>query len=237
MAKSCLLVLICCLLLNPICAGEKVIKDEEGMDCWVYFPDEIDSGKTYWLVVGVHGLGGKGKGASGVAKWVTQEGDCIVIGPSFNDGYQMGNGKNADKLKRLFKDLKKEYKLHDRMFVHGFSAGAQFVHRFAFNEPNLIAGVSAHSAGSWATRGYGKISLRAKKIPFAISCGEKDTGKSYESAPLGRLAWFKEFRDELDKKKFDVESAVVPGVKHRQSPKARELAKNCYARAKAAFSK
>ena len=123
------------------------------------------------------------------------------------------------------------------MFLHGFSAGAQFVHRFAFGNARIVCGVSAHSAGSWATRGYGEISSSARKIPFAISCGEKDKAKSFGSAPLSRIDWFKEFRDALVKKKFDVEAEVIKGVGHRRSPRVGKMATTCYERAKKVFGR
>jgi hypothetical protein len=45
-------------------AGEEVIKDSQGMDCFVYTPDPMDAAKIYQLVVGVHGARGNGKGAA-----------------------------------------------------------------------------------------------------------------------------------------------------------------------------
>jgi hypothetical protein len=69
---------------------EVVVKDKEGMDAWVYLPTaEPMPGKIYWLVVGVHGLGGKGKGAMGLSPWAVD--DVIVLGPSFVNGYQSGD--------------------------------------------------------------------------------------------------------------------------------------------------
>lgn len=222
-------------LLGLTRAEEKVIKDSQGMDCYVYLPDQIDPQKTYQLVVGVHGAGGQGKGAAGMASWA-KRGDVIVIGPSFilkpsapgMTYYQMGDGVHAEKLIKLFEDLGEEYPLRDKMFLHGFSGGSQFVHRFTMEHHKLVCGVSAHSGGSWATRNYGKISSRAKSIPFAISCGEKDTALSTPDSPLGRLDWYKEFRDEIDAQKFTYIGATWPDVAHRISPGAWELARQCF---------
>jgi len=184
--------------------------------------------------VGVHGAGGKGRGAGGMRSWA-QRGDVIVIGPSFvarpQGGvppYQNGNGPHAKKLISLFGELKKEYKLHDKMFLAGFSGGSQFVHRFTMNHPEHVCGVAAHSGGSWATRGYGTYSKKAKGIPFAISCGEKDTGKSFGEAPLGRLDWFKEFKAQIDKDRFTYIADTWPGVGHSQSPGAKNLTAQCF---------
>jgi hypothetical protein len=89
-------------------AGEEVIKDSQGMDCFVYTPDPVDAAMTYQLVVGVHGARGKGSGAAGVGDWA-KRGDVIVIGPSFDtknaNPFQNGNGIHAEKLIKLYEDL------------------------------------------------------------------------------------------------------------------------------------
>ena len=212
-------------------AGEEIIKDSQGMDCHVYTPDPVNPETTYQLVVGVHGAGGKGNGAAGMKGWA-QRGDVIVIGPSFETKgdrpYQNGDGIHAEKLIALFDGLKKQHKLRDKMFLHGFSGGSQFVHRFAMNHPKVVCGVSAHSGGSWATDNYGNISNSAKKIPFAISCGEADVAKSFPQAPFTRMEWFGRFRDEIDKKGFCHIAATWPDVGHRISPGAWDFAKQCF---------
>ena len=225
-------VLICwCFALATALGGETVIKDTEGMDCFVYTPDPLVPETTYQLVVGVHGANGKGNGAAGMQGWA-KRGDVIVIGPSFSSKgerpYQNGDGIHAEKLIALFEGLKKEHKLRDKMFLHGFSGGSQFVHRFAMLHPKLVCGVSAHSGGTWATDGYGEFSTSAKDIPFAISCGEKDTGKAFPEAPFTRLEWFGRFRDEIDKKRFAHIAASWPECGHSISPGAWDFAKQCF---------
>jgi poly(3-hydroxybutyrate) depolymerase len=219
---------ICC---AQAFAAESIIKDSQDMDCHVYVPDVINPATTYQLVVGVHGAGGKGNGAAGMKDWA-QRGDLIVIGPSFDAKgqvpYQGGDGIHAEKLIALFEILKKTYKLRDQMFLHGFSGGSQFTHRFTMLHPKLVCGVSSHSGGTWATDNYGEISAAAKKIPFAISCGENDTGKSFPEAPFGRLEWYGRFRDEIGKKGFCSIGGTWPGVGHSMSAGAWDLTKQCF---------
>lgn len=212
-------------------AKEEIIKDKQGMDCHVYLPDAIDPAITYQLLVGVHGAGGRGNGAAGLKDWA-KRGDVIVIGPSFETKgerpYQNGDGIHAEKLMEIFENLKKSHKLRDKMFLHGFSGGCQFAHRFTMLHPKLVCGVSAHSGGSWATDGFGKINNEAKHIPFAISCGEKDTAKSFPDALFNRLEWYGRFQQEIEKEKFCHSARTWPNVGHQMCEGALDQMKQCF---------
>jgi len=170
-----------------------------------------------WVVVDVHGAGGPKKGWFGrrLLEWVGTD-KVIALAPVFHKDYHLGDGEAAEQLIERFEWIKQRYNVHDRMFLHGFSGGAQFVHRFAFNHPELVVGVSAHSAGSWAgVEGWGDISEKAKMIPFVLSCGERDTEKAFGGkAPHGRLAWMKLFAEDLKKRGFVVRAETWPERGH-----------------------
>lgn len=210
---------------------ETVLKDSEGKDAFLYTPTaEPEKGKTYWLVVGVHGANGKGKGAGGISAWAEDK-DLIVLGPSFESGYQAGDGVHEAKLKALVAEVGKTWKLHPKVFLHGFSGGAQFAHRFAFRNPTLLLGVSAHSAGSW--NAVDPKNAAAKKLPFVISCGEKDTGLSTKDSPMGRLEWFNKFAEELKAAKYDVTAKTWPGVGHSQGKEVRAMSRELFDKVRA----
>ena len=100
--------------------------DANGLTHWLYAPTaEPVAGKTYWLVVGVHGAGGTGKGAGGVATWATDFDDVIVLGPSFEqpkrdpnaprpatmprDIFQMSGPTHEAKLSELIAQVRKTW--------------------------------------------------------------------------------------------------------------------------------
>lgn len=74
--KSLFLRAALCLVLitaGSVFAGETTLTDDDGLTVWLYTPTEKpDPAKTYWLVVGVHGVGTDGKVAWGGS--VTGEG-------------------------------------------------------------------------------------------------------------------------------------------------------------------
>ncbi len=174
-----------------------------------------------WVVVDVCGVGGPKKNWFGyrLLPWVGED-KVIALAPVFGVGSHLGDGEAAKELIERFEWVKKNYKVHDKMFIHGFSAGAQFAHRFALNHPELVVGVSAHSAGSWACAGgWGQISDKAKGIPFVVSCGELDTAQAFKEFPHTRLEWMKLFAAELKKRDFAVCSEVIPGKGHGEDLK------------------
>lgn len=217
--------------LFPARAEVVELQDRQGKTAWLYAPRRIDPKKTYWLVVGVHGLGGNGQGAAGLGAWADQK-DVLVLGPTFDDGYQRGNDVHEAKLLDLMKQVGTRYRVHERIFLHGFSAGAQFAHRFTFRNPDLVAGVSAHSGGSWD-----KPDPAAASVVWAVSCGAADTAKSAPQMPLNRIDGFRAFAAALKELKCDVDARVLPGVDHRQTPTVMQMATACFERVRRAAAK
>lgn len=259
-------VLITCLAISGrSLAFETTWVDDEGKPVWLYTPTERpDPAKTYWLVVGVHGVSDDGHLACGAATLVDAFDDVIVLGPTFSSGrpaaatqagattapagtdpsnasatqqtpatqpaatrprrmpggsYQMSGPTHEAKLERLIAGVGRTWTLRPKIVLHGFSAGAQFVHRFAMRHPDRVAAVSAHSAGSWAKlTGSDRINDAAKGIPFAISCGEADKGRGGPAGTPTRIEGAKRFADDLKSLGFEVTLATWPRVGHEQRP-------------------
>jgi len=219
-----LMVFLVCPMLE---AKEEQRKCSMGRDYWLYTPDNIVTGKTYWLVVGVHGNKGNGKGASGLAPWATEMDNVIVIGPTFPSTgpyYQGLQGETDKQLLDLHKALKKEFKLHDKMFLYGFSGGAQYSHRFVNNHPRTVIGVSAHNGGSWDS----SPSAAAKSVLWTISCGLKDTGLSTPDSPMSRLDCFRAFYASMDKAKGFTCKPFVTDQGHRAGSEVSAATKECF---------
>lgn len=218
---SCLSGILLIAVAPVLCAETIYFNGTDFKGGYVIVPDDLPAdGRKTWVVVDTHGANGlRNEGFGHRIKQALEPEKVIFIVPSFSSGYQAGDGEWAKQLIGHFKFVQEKYDVHDRMFVHGHSGGGQFAHRFAMFNPDHVVGVSAHSSGSWAcSGGYGEISRKARGIPFAISCGEKDTRFSYQGAQHNRIDWFKQFHDEMRKKKFAVAGAIWPGAGHGLSP-------------------
>lgn len=199
-------------------AGERVyFNGADHRDGYYVLPDKVPGdGRKLWVVVDVHGAGGLTSDSSGPDLALLLEPEpVIVLVPSFSNGYQAGDGDWAAQLIGNFRMIARNHSVHGRMFLHGHSGGAQFVHRFAFAYPCHVVGVSAHSAGSWAVAGgYGRINDTARQIPFLISCGEEDTARSVPNSPHTRIEWYQLFAEEMRRRNFVIRAETWPGVGH-----------------------
>lgn len=210
-------------------AGEQKLTCPLGRDYSVYTPEKIDPDRTYWLVVGVHGYKGNGKGAGGIANW-TSKGNCIVVGPTFpSEGYQYLHKDSDKQLLGVFKELHDKYTLHKKMFLHGYSGGSQFASRFVMKYPQYVIGCGAHSGGTWPTgKQWGGVDKAAVRVPIAMSCGTKDNSKSFAPAPYSRLDWAKKFAEILKQGGFFYKERYWPGVGHGGNRSAKPLSEECY---------
>ena len=220
-----LLIILIFSLIQPVVAKEEKRKCKMGRDYWLYTPDNLDKSKTYWLVVGVHGFRGKGAGAAGLANWINKLDDVIVIGPSFPSTgpyYQLLQGATDKQLINIHKKLSDEFKLHSKMFLYGFSGGAQYVHRFTSKHYKKVIGVSAHSGGTW-DRAPSKGSV---SVLWTVSCGLKDTSIS-TGANMSRIDFFRTFYKKMDKGKF-TSKPFVTNMGHRRNKLVLQNTEECF---------
>jgi dienelactone hydrolase len=197
------------------CEERRTLKSDPSQEYYVTLPSEYDAKKQYWLFVGVHGLGGNGKGALGWAKFA-DEGQCIVVGPTFKGKYQFpttssGVGRN---MIAIFKEMSRKHKLQRKLFITGFSAGAQFAHRFTLAAPQLVLACAPHSAGSWS-----KPSARVRGVPFVVTCGEDDR----ERIEIART-----FAEQLKRVGCRVTSEWYEGVGHSMCGDCRKITKELF---------
>ncbi|MBX9577658.1 MAG: hypothetical protein K2W97_04160 [Chthoniobacterales bacterium] len=205
-----------------------------GRDYDLYLPEKIDPDRTYWLVCYVHGAHGTAQDDIKSLQHFVDNIDCIGVAPSFARGFQLLENKTDEQLIGILHQLSSKYKLHEKLFVYGHSAGGQFTHRFMLRHPDLVIACEACSSGTWATGGvYQSLTSAAKAVPMTIACGSEDSGKiggvierlalncsvtahtPKENPGWNRVEWFKKFMQQLEKEKFFFRAKVFPGESHQ----------------------
>ncbi len=245
----------CALVIGSLCGGlclglaaaahavEFHFADSTGMPAYGYAATAKPKPDTkYLLVIGVHGVGGEGQGAGGAAQLARDFPDVIVLGPTFaspealarkaerqptiEDYYQTAGPVHEAKINELIDQVAKVWPIYPQVVLHGFSGGAQFAHRYGMKNPDRVAGVAAHSAGTWSRLdGTDKINPEAKDVLFYISCGEGDVEFSSKSAPFNRINAARKFNEELKSLKFEPVFKTWPRTGHQFTPGAYALTK------------
>lgn len=191
---------------------------------WLAKPDGFDAKRRNWLVVLVHGFESTGEKILWLRRSLATFDDCLFVAPSFPEGFQLLERKTDQQLRDLFAALREKHRLHDKMFVCGFSAGAQFCHRFTMEHPKLVVGCSAHSGGTWGPA----IQTAARHIPISLSCGLDDDARSSIGQTLSRVQAAHRYFLALAKKQLHVKARLWRGVGHDTGVATEALISECY---------
>lgn len=126
---------------------------------YIALPADFDPATTYWPLVVVHGGGGNAE-KNPKARALRHRADeselsAIVIQPEFiTSDKQVSRFPSlgeADFLLAVLQAVRKEFKVHDKMLLNGYSMGGQFTHRFALAHPEVVQACAPFAAGTWST--------------------------------------------------------------------------------------
>lgn len=181
------------------------------IEYYLYAPKDYSADRDWPLFIGIHGSGGSGLDCWNMWQSYAEKEGFILLCPSIADaggGWYQDTGEVA--VWDAIGAVKKEYRVGTKMFIAGFSAGAQFVQGFVSNYPQYVSGVSVLSAGN-----YYDVNLGAKDIPFLVVIGDQDHPFSVEQSAL--------FSQYLEQNGFDVQYKALPGVGHTVTKEAIKL--------------
>ena len=141
---------------------------------FIWLPKNFDQSKTYWPLVVVHGGGEINNGLTfwmirPIRRIADQLGlKAIVISPTFNKDDPVAQQYPAEVegqfLEALLNQLHKTYFLHPRILLTGYSRGAQFSHRYALWNPDLVEACAPFASGAWTTPDGRLLSYYFKEI-------------------------------------------------------------------------
>jgi poly(3-hydroxybutyrate) depolymerase len=127
----------------------------------LYVPRDIDTSRPHPLVVSVHGTERAVESYRDGFADLADKHQCVVLAPLFPAGIgdpdDVHNYKTVDyrgiRFDLILLDMVAEVGARwpvttDRFYLHGFSGGGQFAHRFLYLHPNRLAGISVAAPGS-----------------------------------------------------------------------------------------
>lgn len=175
---------------------------------YLYVPSGYTADKPWPLFVFVHGSGGDGTNCWDIWRKYAHLEQFVLLCPTFRDNTFRILGNDQDRaLIDMVAQTGQQYRLMERFFLTGFSAGAQFTHRFVFRHPALLCGAAVHSAGSYDP----PPADEARGVPFVVTVGALDSRR----LDLGR--WF---AGELARKGYTATLAVIPQAGHQWTQEA-----------------
>ncbi|MEW5871527.1 MAG: hypothetical protein AB1894_19795 [Chloroflexota bacterium] len=189
---------------------------DDPTEYFLYLPAGYTAERAWPVFVGVHGFGGSGRSCLNLWQASADEEGYILVCPSLADesgGWYVSYGEKV--LMMVLQRVRKECHTQKRVFLAGFSAGAEFVQAFVFDQPGLVAGVSVLSSGN-----YYAPRKQARGIPFLVVIGDEDD-------PAG-LKGARQFSELLQAQGFRVDLHILPGVTHRVSAEAQRLTLDFY---------
>ena len=154
------------------------------LEFYYYIPSKVidNKQKSYPVLIFVPGLSGRGENAvtAEFKRLADQEG-FIIIAPSFvfdeanwnsKTSYQYPEVWSGNALLDIIAKVKEKNALNpSKLYLHGFSAGAQFVLRFALWKPELCAACAAHASGGTV------VPDKYCNVKFMVSVGKEDTDR------------------------------------------------------------
>jgi phospholipase/carboxylesterase len=186
-------------------------RHQDQVEYFLYLPEGYSPERDWPVFVGVHGFGGSGRDCWSLWQSYADEEGFILICPSLSDeqgGWYQQYGENV--LAHILNTIYKQYSIENKVFLAGFSAGAQFVQGFAFDIPSYVSGVSSISSGN-----YYPPTGQSRNIPFLVIIGDRDDSVRIEGA--------KSFVSTLERSGYSVEYHLLQGVGHSVSREAIDL--------------
>jgi poly(3-hydroxybutyrate) depolymerase len=205
--KKYIFLIITLLFLLQICfaqntgAMQRALKNDPAQGYVLQLPRKYSAENKAPLLIVVHWYQGTAMQQIDEWRFLAQKNGYILLAPQFTEGYQRLGGGCEQKLKDIISEVENEYSVdQDKIFLLGFSGGAQFAHRFAYRN-HFLKAVCILSPGDCDSP---PSEPSAKSVRYFVGAGEEDP----------RYPVAKKLYKLLEKKGYDVTFKSFPSVGH-----------------------
>jgi len=206
-----LAVLLVVFIKNSIPKNPAEYRHNQPVEYYLYAPRSYSADKEWPLFVGIHGAGGSGLDCWNMWQSHAEKEEFILLCPSIPgdaSGFYQDVGENT--VWSAIGEAKKEYRVRNRMFFAGFSAGAFFIQGFDYHYPQYVSGLAILSSGLYLAPRY-----FSELIPVTVVIGDADDPVAVQSSQM--------FVNDLQQYGFDVHYELMPGVGHAFTPTAQKM--------------
>jgi poly(3-hydroxybutyrate) depolymerase len=145
----------------------------------LYVPANLDAARQVGILVALHGYAGSGPAIAQRLQSCADQYGWIIVAPTmvyrdYFDPEQLRTDAQqnlpiVNDLIQQVRDATSGLDLAPKLFVYGFSRGAQMADRFTMVYPREIAAVAALSAGSYTLPDSQDAAHRPMRFPFGVS--------------------------------------------------------------------
>lgn len=181
------------------------------VEYYLYAPENYSADREWPLFVGIHGAGGSGLDCWNMWQSQAEKEGFILLCPSIpGDTYGFRQDVGENTVWNAIGEAKKEYRIRNRMFLAGFSAGAFFIQGFDYHYSQYVSGLAILSSGM-----YLDPRMFPELIPVTVVIGDADDSTAVQTSQL--------FVNGLQQYGFDVHYELMPGVGHTFTNTAQKL--------------
>jgi poly(3-hydroxybutyrate) depolymerase len=195
----------CSALSNP-----NDFRHDSPSEYYLYLPEGDRFSQGLPVFVGIHGFGGSGRDCWSLWYPYARKEGFVLICPTITDsrgGWYQSEGES--KVVAIVNQVYKDHQTDNKVFIAGFSAGAQFAQGYAISYANWVRGVAVLSAGN-----YYKTTSNTGNIPYLVVIGGKDHPDGVAGAE--RLVAEREYYG------YPVTFLFLPNIGHVMSKEAKE---------------
>jgi poly(3-hydroxybutyrate) depolymerase len=173
---------------------------------YIYVPEEYTHESEWPLFIGLHGEDEDGTDCFRTWQPFADDYGFILLCPTMPEkSGSLATLEGERIIAGVLGDLYQQYKVRDRFFLAGYSAGAEFALAYAYRYSEAVSAVSVISSEAFP------IPSEARDIPVLITVGNRD---------VERIEPAQSFVDTVLSYGFPVRLLILEGVDHRLSQDA-----------------